>query len=543
MKSLHMIADAEYRQALEQELVVRKEKQIVDVPADFVAEMVRQALFQQYGESLYSTGFKAYTTIRRDQQAAANQALQDGLVNYDQRHSYRGPEKHLDLPTDVAGRDKLIVDALDEMDAVSGLEPGVLLQISPKSVVVGLANGNHLEVLTAGSKLAADWLPGKKASKAHQLAEGDVVRVVRDKDGKWRLSQIPEAEAALVAVDTASGGITALVGGFDYARNKFNHATQAWRQPGSSFKPFVYSAALEKGFTPATIIDDAPLTLSAEEAGGTAWEPKNFDNQYSGPVRMRTALTRSLNMVSIRILQGIGPYYARDYIKRFGFDPARHPPYLTMALGAGSVTPLQLAGGYAVFANGGYAVKPYLIDRVVDGQGLVVMQSKPYRPGIEAPRVLDARNAFIMTNMMQDVVRYGTAARASQLGRSDIAGKTGTTNDQRDGWFAGYNPDLVAVAWIGFDQPRSLGPGETGSQAALPIWMEFMAKALRNLPQKSFTLPAGVITAQISAETGAPVAEGEAGGISEYFYQEYAPSQGLSIPGGNDHNPLVPDMI
>ncbi|MGA7951841.1 MAG: penicillin-binding transpeptidase domain-containing protein, partial [Thiobacillaceae bacterium] len=266
-------------------------------------------------------------------------------------------------------------------------------------------------------------------------------------------------------------------------------------------------------------------------------------NQYSGPVRMRTALTRSLNMVSIRILQGIGPYYARDYIKRFGFDPARHPPYLTMALGAGSVTPLQLAGGYAVFANGGYAVKPYLIDRVVDGQGMVVMQSKPYRPGIEAPRVIDARNAFIMTNMMQDVVRYGTGARASQLGRSDIAGKTGTTNDQRDGWFAGYNPDLVAVVWVGFDQPRSLGPGETGSQAALPIWMEFMAKALRNLPQKSFTVPAGVITAQVNAQTGAPVADGEAGGITEYFYQEYAPSQGLSIPAESDHNPLAPDLI
>ncbi|HYP69082.1 MAG TPA: penicillin-binding protein 1A [Thiobacillaceae bacterium] len=543
MKSLHMIADAEYRQALEQKLVVRKEKQIVDVPSDYVAEMVRQTLFQQYGESLYSTGFKAYTTIRKDQQAAANQALQNGLVNYDQRHSYRGPEKHLDLPSDEAGRDRFIADALGELDTVNGLEPAVVLQISPKSLVVGLSNGKQLEVLPAGFKLAADWLPGKKARKAHQLVQGDVVRVVRDKDGKWRLTQIPEAEAALVALDTATGGITALVGGFDYARNKFNHATQAWRQPGSSFKPFIYSAALEKGYTPATIIDDAPVTLSAEEAGGTAWEPKNFDNQYSGPVRMRTALTRSLNMVSIRILQGIGPYYARDYIKRFGFDPARHPPYLTMALGAGSVTPLQLASGYAVFANGGYAVKPYLIERVVDGQGLVVMQSKPYRPGIEAPRVLDARNAFIMTNMMQDVVRYGTAARASQLGRSDIAGKTGTTNEQRDGWFAGFNPSLVAVAWIGFDQPRSLGPGETGAQAALPIWMEFMAKALRNQPQRPFTMPAGVITAQISAETGAPVAEGEAGGITEYFYQEYAPSQGLSIPDASGHNPLVPDLI
>lgn len=544
MKSLRMIADADYHRALEEGLVVRKEKQIVDVPADFVAEMVRQTLFQQFGESLYSTGFKAYTTIHKDQQAAANQALQNGLMNYDQRHNYRGPERHLHLPpTDDAGGNKFIAEALDNLDTVNGLEPAVILQISSKSLELGLTNGNHVEVFPAGAKLAADWLPGRKAGKPHQLVQGDVVRLMRDKDGKWRLGQIPEAEGALVAVDGVSGGITALVGGFDYTRNKFNHATQAWRQPGSSFKPFVYSAALEKGYTPATIIEDAPLTLSAEEAGGTAWEPKNFDNQYSGPVRMRTALTRSLNMVSIRILQGIGPYYARDYIKRFGFDPGRHPPYLTMALGAGSVTPLQLAGGYAVFANGGYAVKPYLIDHVIDGQGQVVMQAKPYRPGIEAPRVLDARNAFIMTNMMQDVVRYGTAARASKLGRSDIAGKTGTTNEQRDGWFAGYNHDLVAVAWIGFDQPRSLGPGETGAQAALPIWMDFMAKALRNLPQKPFTMPAGVVTAQINPATGAPLAEGETGGITEYFYQEYGPSQGLSAPGASDQNPLAPDLI
>jgi penicillin-binding protein 1A len=543
MKTQRMITETEYHQALEQELVVRKEKQVVDVPADFVAEMVRQVLFQQFGESLYSTGFKAYTTIRKDQQAAANQALQNGLMNYDQRHSYRGPEKHLDLPrSDEAGRNKFIAEALNELDTVNGLEPAVILQISSKSLELGLANGNHVDLLPAGAKLATDWLPDKKAGKPH-LVQGDVVRLARNKDGKWRLSQIPEAEAALVALDRASGGITALVGGFDYTRNKFNHATQAWRQPGSSFKPFVYSAALEKGYTPATIIEDAPLTLSAEEAGGTAWEPKNFDNQYNGPVRMRTALTRSLNMVSIRILQGIGPYYARDYIKRFGFDPARHPPYLTMALGAGSVTPLQLAGGYAVFANGGYAVKPYLIERVVDGQGQVVMQAKPYRPGIEAPRVLDARNAFIMTNMMQDVVRYGTAARASQLGRSDIAGKTGTTNDQRDGWFAGFNPDLVAVAWIGFDQPRSLGPGETGSQAALPIWMDFMANALRSVPQKPFTMPAGVMTARVNPENGAPLAEGEPGGITEYFYQEYGPTQGLSTPGASDPAPLIPDLI
>ncbi|MGA7178264.1 MAG: penicillin-binding protein 1A [Thiobacillaceae bacterium] len=527
MKALRMISDSDYRQAMNEELVVRKEKQLVDVPAGFVAEMVRQVLFQQYGESLYSTGFKVYTTINKDQQIAANQALQNGLMAYDQRHSYRGPEKHINLPADAASRDKMIAETLDDFDTVNGLQPGVLLNVSAKSLVVGFAGGSRAEISPAGFKLAANWLNSKKSSKDRRLTAGDVVRVIRDKDGKWRLGQVPDAEAALVAIDTSTGGITALVGGFDFARNKFNHATQAWRQPGSSFKPFVYSAALEKGYTPATIIDDAPLTLSAEETGSTAWEPKNYDNTYSGPVRMRTALTRSLNMVSIRILQAIGPYYVRDYIKRFGFDPARHPPYLTMALGAGSVTPLQLAAGYAVFANGGYAVKPYLIERVLDGQGQVLMEGKPFRPGIEAPRVLDARNAFIMTSMMQDVVRYGTAARASQLGRSDIAGKTGTTNDQRDGWFAGFNPNLVAVSWIGFDQPRSLGPGETGSQAALPIWMDFMAKALRSMPQKSFTAPAGVVTATINPDTGAPSAPGE-NGMTEYFYQEYLPTQGLS---------------
>ena len=544
MKTLRMISEPEYQQALNETLLVRKEKQIVDVSAGFVAEMVRQTLFQQYGESLYSTGFKVYTTIKKDQQAAANQAIQNGLMNYDQRHSYRGPEKHVNLPADHVSRDKVIADALDEFDPVNGLQPAVLLSVSTKSLDVAFSDGSHAEIAPAGYKLAANWLSNKTSSKNGQLTAGDIVRMIRDKDGKWRLEQVPDAEAALVAIDTATGGITALVGGFDFTRNKFNHATQAWRQPGSSFKPFVYSAALEKGYTPATIINDAPLTLSAEETGSTAWEPKNFDDTYSGPVRMRTALTRSLNMVSIRILQAIGPYYVRDYIKRFGFDPARHPPYLTMALGAGSVTPLQLAGGYAVFANGGYAVKPYLIERVLDGQGQVLMQAKPFRPAIESPRVLDARNAFIMTSMMQDVVRYGTAAKASQLGRSDIAGKTGTTNEQRDGWFAGFNPTLVAVAWIGFDQPRSLGPRETGSQAALPIWMDFMAQALRSVPQKAFTPPAGVVAAKINPETGAPVAEGQ-DGITEYFYQEYLPTQGLSP--SEESTPTtgrpVPDLI
>jgi penicillin-binding protein 1A len=300
--------------------------------------------------------------------------------------------------------------------------------------------------------------------------------------------------------------------------------TQAWRQPGSSFKPFIYSAALEKGYTPATIIEDAPLSLTAEEAGGTPWEPQNYDGTFSGPVRMRTALTKSLNLVSIRILEGIGPEYARDYVKRFGFDPSRHPPYLTMALGAGSVTPLQLAAAYSVFANTGYRVTPYLIDKVYDGSGKLLMESRPQTVAAGAPRVLDPRNAFLMTSMMQDVASRGTAARVGQLGRTDLAGKTGTTNDQRDGWFAGFCPDLVAVSWIGFDQPKSLGPRETGAAAALPIWIDFMGSALAKTPNKPFAAPEGVVAATIDPESGALLPEGSAG-ITEYFYEENLPKQ------------------
>lgn len=338
-----------------------------------------------------------------------------------------------------------------------------------------------------------------------------------------------------MALNPNDGAITALVGGFDFHRNKFNRVTQAWRQPGSSFKPFIYSAALEKGYTPATMIDNMPLTLSADEAGGTAWEPQNYDGDTSGPVRMRTALTKSLNLVSIRILQGIGPNYARDYIRRFGFDPARHPPYLTMALGAGSVTPLQLAAAYGVFANGGFSVKPYLIDKVYDKDGRLLMEAKPQTVGSNAPRVIDPRNAWLMTNMMQDVVRYGTGARAGRLGRSDIAGKTGTTNDARDTWFAGYTPDLVAIAWMGYDQPRSLGRHETGAQSALPIWMGFMGPTLKNMPQHDWTMPSGIINVNIDPNTGTRLPDtliGEflghilgatSGGMVEHFYQEFPP--------------------
>jgi penicillin-binding protein 1A len=537
MRALGFISDGQYRAAIEQKLVLRPARQTTDVVADYAAEMVRQTLFEKYGETIYSSGFKAYTTLLRDQQAAADQALWRGVADYDQRHGYRGPEKQIVLPHDPAARSAAIADTLADLDPVNDLEPAVVLEATPKLIRVALRDGSHVDVSGPSLKWVAAW---SAQGKGRQLAPGAVVRVQQSRARQWRLAQVPEVESALVALDSQSGAITALVGGFDFNRNKFNHVTQAWRQPGSSFKPFIYSAALEKGFTPATLIDDAPLTLSAEEAGGTPWEPKNYDGQYHGPVRMRVALTKSLNLVSIRILQAIGPYYARDYIRRFGFDPARHPPYLTMALGAGSATPLQMAAAYGVFSNGGYAVRPYLIDKVYDGAGQLVMQSAPQHAGSTAPRVIDARNAFLMTNMMQDVVRMGTAARASALGRSDIAGKTGTTNDARDGWFAGYNPNLVAIAWLGFDQPKPLGAGETGAQAALPIWIDFMAQALKRYPQTGFAIPPGVVAAVIDPVTGRRLPEG-APGMTEYFYQENLPPE--AGPAGepllDPENPLA----
>jgi penicillin-binding protein 1A len=512
------------------------------VVADYAAEMVRQTLFEKYGDVIYNSGYKAVTTLLRKQQSAADKALWRGVTDYDQRHGYRGAERQVSLPAEVDARNIAIADALDDIDPVNDMTPAVVVHAGAESVRAQFLDGSQTELNAASLK----WLAASSSKAREQIKPGAVIRLQQLPGSKqWRLAQLPEVEGAMIALNPDNGAITALIGGYDFNRNKFNHVTQAWRQPGSSFKPFIYSAALEKGYTPATIIDDAPLTLSAGEAGGTAWEPKNYDGVYNGPVRMRTALTKSLNLVSIRILQAIGPNYARDYIRRFGFDPARHPPYLTMALGAGSVTPLQMAAAYGVFANGGYGVKPYLIERVYDGSNHLLMQAAPQRVGVNAPRVLDPRNAFLMTNMMQDVVRYGTAARASQLGRSDIAGKTGTTNDERDGWFAGYNPSLVAIAWLGFDQPRSLGGRETGAQAALPIWINFMAEALKPIPQHGWAVPNGVVSATINPATGQPIGDADTSngvaGMTEYFYQENVPQMSAPAAASEPVLPLVPE--
>lgn len=525
MRELNFIDEKEYQASLKYELHFKASRQSRDLAADYVAEAVRQELYDRYQEAIYSSGMKVYTTILKKNQEAANAAIFRGVLDYDMRHSYRGPEGmvHLDR-ADPDTLNALMDDALDNVEVYGELIPAVVLDATPKTVKVYREGGIVEEISGDGLKLVAKTLAEKSADK-QKIKRGAIVRVYQAADGKWNLVQLPQVEAALVAADPSSGAIRAMVGGFDFTRNKFNHATQAWRQPGSSFKPFIYSASLEKGLTPATVINDAPILISAAETGsGSEWSPQNFDGKFEGPMRMRTALTKSKNMVSIRILQNIGVPYAQDYIQRFGFRAKDHPPYLAMALGAGSVTPWQMAGAYSVFANGGYKIKPYLISKIVDGQGKVIEQVQPLRAGSSAPRVIDPRNAFLMTSMMQDVARIGTAAKARELGRYDLAGKTGTTNNLVDAWFAGFNPNQVAVVWIGFDQPRTLGYQETGGHAALPMWISYMGKVLQGVPDEPYPVPEGVVQAKINPLTGERTGEGESG-LFEYFYQEYLPPE------------------
>lgn len=523
MHDLKYITDTEYQAALAQPLAVKREVHNTEVKADYAAEMVRQAMFERYQEAIYSSGMKVYTTLRKADQEAAYQALRQGVLDYDRRHGYRGPEGFVELPVRTANLDELLEDALADADESNGLVPAIVLEAGLKRVKCYIKGGETVQISNEGLKFVLKTL-SDNASPKTRLRRGALIRVQKDDKVGWQILQLPQVESALVSVVPQDGAIHALVGGFDFNRSKFNHVTQAWRQPGSSFKPFIYSAALEKGLTAATVINDAPIVVDAAQTGGQVWEPKNFEGDYAGPIRLRTALTKSKNLVSIRVLQSIGPSYAQDYIARFGFSPEKHPPYLTMALGAGSVTPMQMAAAYSVFANGGYRTQPYLIDRIVDARGTLLVQAKPKRAGDDAERAIDARNAFIMTSMMRDVVRFGTGARAMQLKRQDLAGKTGTTNDQVDAWFTGFSPGLVAIAWIGFDQPRSMGGAETGAQAALPIWMGYMGKALKGVPEADLVVPAGVATVKINPQSGHRVPDGSEG-ILEYFYQENIPAE------------------
>ncbi|MBY0264906.1 MAG: penicillin-binding protein 1A [Burkholderiales bacterium] len=489
------------------------------VRADFFAEMVRAQMFERFGEEAYTRGIRVHTTLLVEHQRAAYEALRKGVLDYDRRHGYRGPEAFVELGKDVT--DEKLEDALQDIADSDELYPAIVLEASPKQVKLYRSGGERITIGEEGLKFAARQL-ADNAQASQRIRRGAVVRISKDEKGRWQFAQMPQVESALVSADPRTGAIRALVGGFDFGRNQYNHVTQALRQPGSSFKPFIYSAALEKGFTAATVINDAPLTFTAAQTGSEPWEPKNYDGKFDGPMRLRTALAKSKNLVSVRILQAITPQYAQDYVSRFGFDPKLHPPYLTMALGAGNVTPMQMLGAYSAFANGGFRIAPYFIDRVEDDKGGLLFSSQPVIAGENAERIIDARNAFIMSSLMRDVVRSGTATRALRLKRGDLAGKTGTTNEFVDAWFAGYQPTLVAIAWMGFDQPRTLGRNETGGSAALPIWIDYMATALKNVPEEPLTPPQGVIAMQINPDTGLRVSDG---GISEYFYQEYvAPS-------------------
>lgn len=514
MQENNFITAEQAAAAKQQELVIRPSSDATRVHAEYVAEMVRQMMFAQYGEETYSRGLNVYTSIATDDQNAAYAALRRGILDYDRRQAYRGPEKFIDLPKDAQELGEAVDDALASHPDAGELFAAVVTQASARKVTVMRRGGEVVDITGAGLRPVSSGLAAK-AGPNIRIRPGAVVRVLKTSRGDWELTQLPEVEGALVALDPRNGAVKALVGGFDYDKNKFNHVTQAWRQPGSSFKPFIYSAALEKGFSPTTMINDTPLFFDSSVTGGQPWEPKNYEGGFEGPMTMKRGLARSRNMISIRILQTITPQYGQEWVTRFGFDADKHPPYLTMALGAGSVTPMQLATGFAVFANGGYRVNPFLITRITDHTGRVLVESQPAGPS-EANRAIDARNAFITHTMLNDVVRSGTAAKASAaLGRPDLGGKTGTTNDSMDAWFAGYQPTLVAAVWMGYDTPRNLGARETGGGLSLPIWINYMRTALKGVPVAEPKPPEGVV---------------RVGG--DWYYEEYARGGGISNLGG-----------
>jgi len=489
---LGQISEPEYRQALSEPLRVKRGGQVFASRADYVAELARQAVFAQFGEEAYERGIVVTTTILKAEQDAAYESVRRNVMDYDARHGYRGPEARIDLPADPSAREEAIIEALQKRPSSDGLLPAVVVSASSTQVKVETLSGDDITIGAAGLKFAARGLAAG-AKESLRITPGAVVRITEGKNG-WALTQVPQVAAAFVALDAETGAYHALVGGFDFSLQKFNHVTQAWRQPGSTIKPFVYTAALDKGYAPSTLILDAPLDMPGENAGET-WSPQNDDGNYGGAITLRQALTRSKNVASVRLIRALGVDYTHGFLGRFGFDLPKQPKNLTLALGTGAVTPLQMAGAYAVLANGGYRVKPYLIARIVDGDGTVLVENKPPAPRQDADRVLDPRTAFIADSMLRDVTRFGTAAAAAQkLGRIDIAGKTGTTNDAIDGWFAGYGGKVVAVAWMGYDEPRSLGGREFGSTLALPMWIDYMRVALAKVPVQEPALePEGVV--------------------------------------------------
>jgi penicillin-binding protein 1A len=515
------------KQALEakaEPLRIRPSNDKNRIHAEYVAETVRQLMFAQYGQETYTRGLHVYTTLQSAEQNAAYQALRQGIMDFERRQVYRGPEKFIELPNKPKEMEDAIDEVLDDHPDNGDIMSAVVLEASPKKIVAIRQNAEQIEITGDGLKPAQSGL-SDKAGPNIKIKRGAVIRVVQTPKGTWEITQLPEVEGAFVAINPQDGSVKALVGGFDFAKNKFNHVIQAWRQPGSSFKPFIYSAALEKGFTPSTVINDAPLFFDAGVTGGQPWEPKNYDGTFEGPMTLRKGLAKSKNMISIRILQAVGTRNSQEWVTKFGFDEDKHPAYLTMALGAGSVTPMQMATGYSVFANGGIRIQPHMITRVTDHKGKILVDSPPQMVN-EANRAITPRNAFVMTSLLQEVTRSGTAAKARvALKRDDIYGKTGTTNDSMDAWFAGYHRNLAAVVWIGYDTPRKLGDRETGGGLSLPVWISFMESALKNMPVMDAIAPEGVLYVN-----------------GDWYFEEYAKGSGVTSLGlGNEKGGTLPE--
>ena len=535
MKQLDYINETQFKEALKTELVYRNRKTNVDdieavtglnINADYAAEMARQAVVSMYGEAAYTSGITVTTTLIAKEQRAAQRALRNTVMDYELRQFFRGPEGYIELPADPKKAEEIIGDNISDFTDYGFLQSAVVLSASPTEVVVSQGGSTPLKLKGASLKPAESWL-NDRAPANKRLKRGAVVRVLKRKDQPPMLTQLPEVEAAFIALNPKNGAIRALAGGFEFSRNKFNHVTQATRQPGSAFKPFVYSAALEKGLTPTTMVADEPIFVPADTPGGKDWSPKNYDGKYDGPMSLKEGLAKSKNMVSIRVLQKITPQFGQKWAGLFGFPAANIPPYLTMALGAVTTNPLQIASAYAVFANSGYRVKPYLIEKITDGSGRIVARARPAVAGEEANRAIASRNAFLTTHLLREVVERGTATRAKVLNRSDIVGKTGTTNDSHDAWFAGYNSDIAAVAWVGYDQPRNLGARETGGGLALPMWIDYMKVALADLPETPKVVPDGITFVD-----------------GNYYFSEFAPGSGVGrIDNSSASDDSVPGLF
>jgi penicillin-binding protein 1A len=543
MYELHYIDEKAYKTAIAAPLNARYHDLQIQVKAPYVGELVRQQLQQLYGDKLYTDNFKVYTTIDSQLQNAANQSVHDGLIAYDQRHGYRGPERNLGTPSlsQMEEWEKL----LSKIPVTNGLEPAAVVDIAPHSITALRANGSLVMVSWQGlswarKQINPDLLGRMPKTTAEITKLGDVIRLMETKQG-WRLSQIPLAEAGIIALNPTDGRILALVGGFDFQQSNFNRITNANRQPGSSFKPFIYSAALDKGYTLATVINDAPVVVE-NPTDSSLWRPQNDEHRFYGPTRLRDALIKSRNLVSIRLLDLIGLPYAIHYMQRFGFSAEQLPAGLSLALGTAMVTPIQMATAYAVFANGGFKVVPFAVDSIRDKENQIIYQAKPLAAcmtncasqptNLVAPRIISPQNAYLITSALHDVIQHGTATLARGLQRKDLAGKTGTTQNQVDAWFAGYNKEVIAVAWMGYDQQqRSLH--EMGAQAALPLWIQFMQAALQGHPEHPIEQPPGIVSIRIDPLTGKRAAAHDPMGTFEYFMTPYIPEQ--------EQNPIAQD--